>query len=561
MSDRIDVTLALHNDVYARVKPWLVETERNTQARIAEALRWLGVPAQPVVSIVPEPGGRALRVLLAASECPYPPAFLARVWYAVAERRLREEAFRSVPAGRREVHTWLIKLAARSAGGDTERVGRALAQLVERVAPDVVTLHPAGTLTDRDAARWFDGAPVPAHGPYLLRGLLALGVAIGDRPRVALAVRAALALHDAPDRAFEEAFAALRSPAVEVPHDEQTFDALAPGAQGKRRVGAEDLRDDVAAALTVIQAHRLSKLGVETQVLFVRSRWRHECEMRIRVNDRRSPAIPLPSPDEVAVSAPPRVVERARLRPRRLIDPVTGVHLSAVGRDQEAALREAQLEPVPASDYAVAAFARGLAPLAYRLLTVHEVERMLARFEPESPVLVHAVLEHFDLMSLTRVLRDLVREGVSIDDLWRMLNAVLRYLELEEPERRGRVDVARLVAFLRRELADRIVVEACGLPAVGEGVVPVLETTPGFERRLEAWGDAPSEDELRAVRRATWIAVGGSPSDGQPVALTSTAAQRPLRIALDHEMPDVQVLARTEIVPGVAIDRLGEITI
>jgi flagellar biosynthesis protein FlhA len=47
--------------------------------------------------------------------------------------------------------------------------------------------------------------------------------------------------------------------------------------------------------------------------------------------------------------------------------------------------------------------------------------------------------------------------------------------------------------------------------------------------------------------------------DLDPVIVTSSRARLPLRMALDHDMPDVHVMARTEIPPDVELHRLATI--
>jgi flagellar biosynthesis component FlhA len=114
------------------------------------------------------------------------------------------------------------------------------------------------------------------------------------------------------------------------------------------------------------------------------------------------------------------------------------------------------------------------------------------------------------------------------------------------------------VEYVRRELCDRIAVEACGVMAIGNGTARVYETTPEFEATLERWHDVrPTDAELRAARSAVGGSLAGARVDNQPVIVTSARARRLLRTALDHEIPDVQVLARTELIPGLDVARVG----
>ena len=559
---RLRIEVVLHQTIYDCVSPWLAELERRAAARLGDTLERLGISSRPSLCVTAGSGTRAVRLLVEDVEQPFPPSFLARLWYSVAERELREQAFDSMPAAKREVHVWLIRLAATVGRSAPDQTGEALVQLVERLVPDIASLHPGAMLSEAAAAAFFsdaDTTPMTAAAP-ILRDLLELGVSLRDRPRVAAAVRASLALTSTQEQAFENAFAALRSQVVEIQLDAITFDALVKRDTGAERVTADALDSDVREAMDVVYAHRLRKLGADLPVVFVRSPSRRRCQMRIQVNDRRSPPVPLPSPDEVGVSASPRALERTGARSRRLIDPLTGAHLSAVHKDDAGAVAAAGFVPVPPAAYLVAAFGRGVTPLAHRLVAIDAVERMLAWLEPESPVLVHMVLSRFSPAVLTRLFRALVQETTPIDDLWRILNAILRFCEIEDAGVAPETTAERALAYVRRELGDRIVVGACQLDAIGEGVAYVHETGLALEQQVERWAQSPpTDDELRDLRSTVWNAVGGLRSDLQPVVVTSPAARLALRIALDHELPDVQVLARTEIVTDVQVECLATI--
>jgi FHIPEP family len=549
--------IVLDTAVHRCVLPWLADLERDTTRRVAEVLDRLGVASAPSATVHPASDGYAVGVLLDGAALPFPPSFLARHWYASAEGDLPDSTIDYMPTAQREVHTWLIRAARVVGEREAEPIGKALLAMIPRLTADVISLHPGALLRGDDVADWFrDDDPRRDDAIGILRQLLELGVSLNDRERVVLVVRGALSLGGPADDAFEECFAALRSRSVEVHLDARSFDALVPGGERSPDVTIGAIDPAVRDAMEIVRRHRLRKLGADVPVAFVRSRLRRQCEMRIRINDRLTPPVPLPTPDEIGVSASPRTLERAGITGRRLADPVTGTHLTAVPAGHADSVARAGFVPVAPAAYMVGAFARGVTPLAYRVIAVDGVERALAQFEPESAVLVHAVLARFGLGSLTRLLRALVREAAPVDDLWRLLNALLRFCDVEKPDE----DPDRTLAYVRRELCDRIAVEACGLEAIGTGSAPVHETLGPFEREVERWSETPpSDDDLRRARAAVWRSVGNIAGDVQPVVLTSPAARLPLRLALDHELPDAQVLARTEIIRGIELHRVGTI--
>jgi flagellar biosynthesis component FlhA len=280
------------------------------------------------------------------------------------------------------------------------------------------------------------------------------------------------------------------------------------------------------------------------------------------MNDRLAPPVPLPAPGEVGVSAPPSVLERYGVRARGLVDPVTGAHLSAVAEERSSELVEAGEVPVLPSAYLAAAFGRTVTALAYRLIAVDRVEEMLARFEQLFPVLVHAALARYRIAEVTGLLRELVRERVPIDDLWRILNALVVFDEVEAPALPGDERLDAALARVRLELADRIVINSCGLQELEGGEAIVYQTDPALDELVESWRQAPATNEaVRAARTAVWRTVGRAGDSSEPVIVTSSEARPLLRRALNQELPDAHVLARSELPPEVNVEPAGVIAV
>lgn len=107
-------------------------------------------------------------------------------------------------------------------------------------------------------------------------------------------------------------------------------------------------------------------------------------------------------------------------------------------------------------------------------------------------------------------------------------------------------------------LADRIVLNSCGLAELEGATALVYETLPEIEARVETWHRTePTGDDLRAVRAAVWNAFAEPGTLAEPVILTSPAARPLLRKALNFELPDVHVLAHPEMPPEVTVQRIG----
>jgi flagellar biosynthesis component FlhA len=544
--------------------------EAQLRQRLESKLAWFGVPGELEAELVARDRPRAMGVLVDGRPEPYPPSFLQRLWLRLAPRDLRaaaDEATASDPCGFPD--RWIPALAEQTRG-DEERGGRdALVELALELAVEAVSLRPSSLLTPAAAAEFLgDGAAGPSAAVDILGGLLDLGVTLRDREAVRTIVSACLAAGRSDADTLEEAFSRLRAQRIEVHVDRRRLAELGDGlGSAEDGVSLDDPRvDDVfAQALAAVREHRLQALGVRLPIVFIRSSDVDPFEIRIKLNDRTGPPIPIPGSDEIGVSAPPAVLRQAGIAARPLIDPVTGHELSAVEASAADAVQGAGFVPVPHTAYIAACFARGVTPLAYRLVSIDEVEADLAALEHAFPSLVHSVLARYGLGATTRLVRNLVREQVSVRDLWRILNAMLGHgvaaTEAPPQERLPAGEERALLAHVRAELRDRVSHDSGALPEVGPHGMAVYETDQGFEALLGRLPDAPLDDgDVTAIRDSVWRALGADPPS-EPVLLTAAAVRERLRQAIERELPSARVLARSEIPPGARVERLAAIAV
>lgn len=556
------VTVELHPALWRCVESrGVTEIEARTARRVARSLATLGVGERPEPAIRAGSDTRAVRVIVDGVEQPFPPSFLTRLWFAAAPRDLRELAFDPARQRRNGGQAWLVEIASALQELERDDARRTISDLIEHLTAEVLSLHPDSLLAPEQAVDHLAGAGAELHDgvPAVLRLLLQQGVSISDKDRIIELMQGAVSLGRNPEDTAEEVLAALRAPAIEIHVDDVTFNALVDPVGNVDRISLDDPRvsGTLAEAMALVSDLQLKRLGVLVPVVLVRAPDAETCEMQIKINDRLGPPVPLPAPGEHGVSAPPATLEREGVSSRGLVDPVAGMHLSAVAESDAAAVIAAGHVPVLPAVYLAGSFGRALIALGSRLITVDRVEAMLAYFEEEFPVLVHAALARYSLSDLTRLLRTMAREGVAVDDLWRILNALVVFAEVEHPElEQNRLDAVH--TRVRLELGDRITVDSCGLTAIGAGEAAVFETDGAFELRIGQWADRPPPDtEVRATRQAVWDAFAAAPEPAEPVILTSSQARATLRAALDHEFPDVCVLSREEIPTDIPVTPLG----
>jgi hypothetical protein len=535
--------------------------------RITQVMRDYGIPGRARVTILRAEGARAVSVFVDGRAAPYPPSFLRRLWFGLAPAALQPMAFDG-GAEQRYPDGWLVACAE----SETPGVHDVLRELVPRLVEEVVSLRPSLLLTP--------AALGAAEGDSLVivgRALVDRGVTLPELDDLAELIREHDAAGRTPEDTLEDIYARLRSPRVEL---HLHGDVLAPlaGSRDVDRIETDDpsLDPDMAAAMAAIRAYHLVDLGVRLPVVLVRSDSVEPDELRVKLNDRLGPPVPIPRPDEVGVSARMSDLAAHGIPARPLVDAVTGHEFAAVPADAAATVQALGLTPARPGAYVAAAFGRSVSPLAHRLLSVEEVEQDLAECEQTFPSLVHGVLSRYRLTEVTHVYRALLLEQVSIRDSWHVLNAMLCYASLRAmdasdlpPEMLSRPAVdgytgpsadGRMVAFVRREMGDRVAYDSGALDTVGPGAMTVYVTDGDFETRLAKLAGAPGQDEeLISIRDHVWRALGDEPPP-QPVFVTGTRVRRALRDVLGFELPGARVLSRAELPPEVDLRPLGIVT-
>jgi type III secretory pathway component EscV len=548
-------------------------------ARVANVMAQFAIPGVPRVIVQAAAQVRAIAILVEDVSAPFPPAFLRRLWHGLVPPRLRDAAF-DVAGVVGNTDAWLVT-CAQDADADTRA---AIVEMLAQIVPEVMALQPSRLLTSQAVALVVGDAPGVdlATAGAVMTGLLDRGVAIKEAALLVSLLRSCRAAGQSAANTLEEVYARLRSPSLEILVNDALFAELAAVGADEAAIDVTDARVDrqLSATMALVREHRLVELGVTLPAMLVRSPGIGDNEIRTRLNDRIGPPIPVPGADEVGVSAARSELAEHGISARPLVDAVTGHELAAVPAGAVAAVREIGLLPVSLGGYVAAAFARALTPTVHRLLSVDRVEADLAHVEDQFPSLVHGALSRYRLAQITQLLRELVREQVSIQDPWRILNAVLRYAELPEevplevrdsitmhPNNHTQPDILELLAFVRCELRDRICFETGALEEIGAGALSVFETDDAFEARAdEVLGprgagqpDARVTEQVMALRDDVWRGLGGVPPP-DPVLLTSPRIRRALRDTIAQELPAARVLSRSEIPADVEIHRRGVIT-
>jgi len=196
---------------------------------------------------------------------------------------------------------------------------------------------------------------------------------------------------------------------------------------------------------------------------------------------------------------------------------------------------------------------------AHELIGRQEVQELLGTCAKEAPKLVEDTVPGVvSLGELVRVLRGLLREGISVRDLRTILEAVADAAPRSK-------DAHFLVEQVRRRLARQITSRVAE-----RGTVYALTLErPAEEALRQALGQndgeptlAPDIDTARRLitsletRASALVAAGKS-----PVVLAPTDLRKPLFDFASRFVPDLCVISARELVPGTTIEPAGTISL
>jgi type III secretion protein V len=242
-----------------------------------------------------------------------------------------------------------------------------------------------------------------------------------------------------------------------------------------------------------------------------------------------------------------------------------------VGKQHAADLEAAGNSTWDAFDYIVLCIAADLREHAWRVIDVEFVNETLRLVSTVFPATVQAARGRITERQLTRVLRGLLAEQVSIRNVRQILEILLdydvividpsRYIIFDDripvaalPDDGVPADAARLVAFVRTGMKRFISHKYTR----GQSTLQVFLVAPDLERAI-ARGTLSSLQHMRMledIRERLKSAAGDALA-----LLTSVEVREPLRALTRADFPRLPVLAYQELSPDMNIQPLARITI
>ena len=187
---------------------------------------------------------------------------------------------------------------------------------------------------------------------------------------------------------------------------------------------------------------------------------------------------------------------------------------------------------------------------SWEILTRTEVQSLLEGVAKVYPRIVDELIPtHMTLGAVQRVLQNLLRERVPVNDLVTILETLLDYAPTTK-------DVDILTEYVRQSLC-RYITRQFTAP---DGVIRVISLDPRFESALTlAMGGEPMSPDLvsRLVHGVEASLEGVRSKGAQPVILCSIQVRRFLRRLLEKFAPAIPVLSSAEVSSTAHISTVG----
>jgi hypothetical protein len=567
---------------------------RAIEADVEGAMRSLGLAGHAQVELRPGKTARPLRLFVNDAVQPYPPALVRRAWIAVAPPELRSRAAATKQAPPSYPTAWLAEYVQELEDSDT--AGWSLvAAVVRRLTLAILLERPSRLVGDSQVRTYARATSLPPRGVApALRRLLDLGVSVRERDVVAGIVGEGEELQRPREDTVEAAFAQLRSHAAELRVHPSTLGALLEGSAPTEAlsVHAPAVPEHVRASFCELEQMFFTQFGFQLpELTWVPTPSIPDGMLSVKLEEWTGLPIPLVLPEQRIVDAEPEGLPVPSLG--TAVHPVTGAARAIVDQSAQRELEDAGYTTWGATDWIVVNVFAEAAAHADQLFGLEDVEYQLARLryqlvrldngdhvvvEGTYPALVDTVLARYTLGDLTRVLRAMISEGLSIHNLPSILERLLEYETVSsDPAAVVLDDRLPLVpgthdgwqatyASLRRGLRSYISHRFTW----AENTVAAYLLEPELEARLAAGiqrtHGIPThplpDEEAEAFRDAVWqeLSQAGN-SAAVPVILTTEGVRASVRRLLEPELPDLPVLSYAELRPDVNVQPLSRIPV
>lgn len=280
--------------------------------------------------------------------------------------------------------------------------------------------------------------------------------------------------------------------------------------------------------------------------------------------------------DQLMVDVSSENLPRLGLQGTASVRPGTGRPAAIIAAESRAVAESAGLETLNPLQYVAVVLSAHARRRADRFVTSSDVSESLLFLREVFPHLFSGLRDRYPDPHVTRVLRSLVAEGVSVRGMRAIAEDLLEFDYVTcsdvgstvlddrmpvtaDPTQAWLDDPDTHADFIRTRLKREITYSRAGTP-VAVAIVPVYQIEPTLERSIESLG---AKAELSSERHEALLAAierEVQRSESMPALLTSIGARRTLRDLVADRFPDLRVLCHQELVPRSAIQSLGTIS-
>ena len=590
--------------------------ERGLALRLAALIKDLGLNGNPAVKVESGNSNRALRVRVHGKLQPYDPELLKKIWILVAPPASRN-AIESSSEKSGFNDGWLTTYFSNL--NDSKAEPSFEFEFLTRVVLEIISEYPACLAGPAQVSAYITDAQLDgvatdeqlshAELTTLLKSVLDLGVRVNNYEAVRQAIRVGLQLRRSTADIVESIFTQLRSSRIEIhvhpeylrkvlklqqpaPVEEKSgaFEALKKffgnvlssltsqlAGKNKFPVYSEQVDESIQTLFRAVESGIFNSIGIQQlpELTWVASTQIPDGFVSIKINDRLSPPVLGLQAGELLVPASSEQLKALNIQHRPA--PLVSMVYAIVNEIDSNTISQHGFNPLDISHLIPLVLTEEITRRAGRLVGIEDIEYQLAQIRLSFPALVRTAIACYSLGDLTRVMRTLVAEGVSIRNVRAILEGMLKFdtitvpgdyipfdarFELPEGKPREDSEWRDLAAFARTTLRHFIganfgrSLNSIDVFTLDRGVQGRAELAVTTDHRIDddSW---LSEAEQEALRDSAWTQF----AQGRKPILTTPNARAPIHDLIAAEIPNVVVVSFSELSPTIKVYEHGQIAL
>jgi len=556
-------------------------------ASVVEYLSLQGIEGSPAVEVQPaKENDRVMHVFVHGVRQPYSPETMRQAWQSRAPRHLRDLPDRET-ISYHFPDRWLNEYLLGLDHADQEAIERSLAFLSD-LAFVAIMEKPSSLISKPQVLHYVGGLDESFQlgvdfTANVLASLLDHGISVADARTILESIRQGYELGRSSEDTSELLFARLRRPQMELIVSLDDFSNLT-GAEGGEEiisVYSDKVSKESRDLMNTMEEGLFWEMGLYLPDLV----WKIDPDVppgriAFRANDQTTQYIPLLAQNELLVDETPDRLKLLNVTAAAMTaNPASGKLCSVVSVADKALLESAGLTAWEPLGYLVLLTAGEIKRRAPHLFTVDDTAYHLAQIRQYFPVLTEKVMKRFSTENLTRALRALLAERISIRDLWSILERLLQYDTITVDANKlivfdERLPIAPLSTILRPEswqshyefLRSGLKRQITSGLLQGQSTIPVYLLDTKLEQWLMTENISAQEnlqevgDKRHAIRQAIWNEIAPS-ARLNPIILTTIEPRVSLRGIISREMPSVLIVAYSELTPDVSLQPISRISL